>query len=53
LEAIRVFPGKYKAVIMAVLKEKPGPRRCIVCEGALERSNIGNVCNQCKDKMRK
>ena len=27
--------------------------RCIMCEGSLEKSNMGNICNTCKDKMKK
>ena len=37
---------------MAVLKEKSSGK-CIICEGALEKSNAGSICNVCKDKMRK
>ncbi len=29
------------------------PQKCLMCEGALEKSNMGNICNTCKDKFRK
>lgn len=32
---------------------KTDQRRCIMCEGTLEKSNFGMICNECKDKMRK
>jgi NAD-dependent SIR2 family protein deacetylase len=35
------------------LQGKTGAQRCIMCEGSLEKANVGNVCNACKDKMRK
>jgi len=28
-------------------------RKCIMCEGSLEKSNMGMICNDCRDKMRK
>jgi len=27
--------------------------RCIMCEGSMEKSNFGMICNTCRDKMRK
>jgi len=38
---------------MTVFKEKVTTRKCIICEGLLEKSNAGSICNVCKDKMRK
>ncbi len=38
---------------MAVPREKAFSGKCIICEGALEKSNAGSICNVCKDKMRK
>ncbi len=35
------------------LNIKTDQRKCIMCEGALEKSNVGFICNGCKDKMRK
>ncbi len=26
--------------------------KCIVCSNALEKANLGNVCNPCKDGFR-
>lgn len=28
-------------------------KRCIMCEGDLEKANFGSICNTCRDKMRK
>ncbi|MEM7819619.1 MAG: hypothetical protein QXD48_02210 [Candidatus Aenigmatarchaeota archaeon] len=28
-------------------------KRCIMCDGAIEKANLGNICNACRDKMRK
>ncbi|MDI6721294.1 MAG: hypothetical protein QMD85_02805 [Candidatus Aenigmarchaeota archaeon] len=36
---------------MAVLREKIVQRSCLMCEGSIEKSNAGNICNECKDKM--
>lgn len=44
---------KRYVIFMAVPREKAASRRCIICEGALEKSNAGNICNPCKDKIRK
>ena len=30
---------------------KPLRNKCIVCEGAVEKSNMGTMCNACKDKL--
>lgn len=39
---------------MAILKDaKLRAAKCLMCDGALEKSNIGNICNICKDKLRK
>ncbi len=38
---------------MAVIKEKLTARKCIICEGHMEKSNAGSICNVCRDKMRK
>jgi len=27
--------------------------KCLMCDGVLEKSNLGNICNICKDKLRK
>ncbi|KHO48460.1 MAG: hypothetical protein QT00_C0001G0478 [archaeon GW2011_AR5] len=32
---------------------KSEQRKCIMCEGSLEKSNMGMICNDCRDKMRK
>lgn len=32
---------------------KPPQNKCIMCDGAIEKSNFGMICNDCKDKMRK
>jgi hypothetical protein len=34
------------------VKEK-ALKRCIMCEGDLEKANIGSICNACRDRMRK
>lgn len=38
---------------MAIAKEKNAARKCIICEGVLEKANAGSICNPCKDKIRK
>lgn len=42
-----IFVAYYKDIKEKLIK------RCIMCEGDLEKSNIGSICNTCKDKMRK
>ncbi|HLC76645.1 MAG TPA: hypothetical protein VJH04_00405 [archaeon] len=32
---------------------KTAPNKCIMCDGTLEKSNMGMICNACRDKMRK
>lgn len=32
---------------------KVSQNKCIMCEGALEKANVGMICNTCRDKMRK
>jgi hypothetical protein len=27
--------------------------KCMMCDGGMEKANVGNICNTCKDKMRK
>lgn len=34
-------------------KEKTSSKRCLMCEGDLEKANLSSICNVCKDKMRK
>jgi len=38
---------------IANLSVKTDQRRCIMCDGTLEKANVGFICNDCKDKMRK
>ena len=40
---------------MAILsaEENTLPGKCAMCSGKMERSNIGYICNTCKDTMRK
>jgi Zn finger protein HypA/HybF involved in hydrogenase expression len=33
--------------------EKRLKPKCLMCEGDIERSNVGNICNSCKDKLNK
>jgi len=44
-----------KGCIMAIMREPKTLKlaKCLMCEGALEKSNMGNICNVCKDKFRK
>ena len=30
---------------------KQGKNKCIVCEGIIEKSNMGTMCNACKDRL--
>lgn len=42
--------------LMALYKDVAEKRlkpKCIMCDGDLERSNFGSICNACKDKLRK
>jgi hypothetical protein len=39
-------------VIIKDLKILKAPK-CLMCDGTLEKSNMGNICNICKDKLRK
>lgn len=40
---------------MAIMKEVKILKspHCLMCDGVLEKSNLGNICNMCKDKLRK
>ncbi len=40
---------------MAIMKEQKILKapKCLMCEGQLEKSNLGNICNICKDKFRR
>ncbi|GEM_PF-4479319 len=44
-----------KGIDMAIMREPKMLKvaKCLMCEGALEKSNMGNICNICKDKFRK
>lgn len=37
---------------MALLKEKVA-KKCAICNGEMERANVGIICNQCKDRFKK
>jgi len=44
----------YVVILMAYLKEKFSIiKKCVVCDGNMEKSNLGNICNACKDKMKR
>jgi len=45
-----------KLIIMAFYKDLTERRlkpKCLMCEGDIEKSNTGSICNTCKDKLRK
>ncbi len=37
---------------MAILKEK-AVKKCAICNGGIERANLGVICNPCRDKFKK
>ena len=37
---------------MALVEAKTTRNRCIICGSKLEKSNMGSVCNQCKDGIK-
>lgn len=38
---------------MALFKERAAKNGCILCGNDLEKSNLGSMCNPCKDRMYK
>ncbi len=37
---------------MSLLKEKIA-KKCAICNGEIEKANLGLVCNQCRDRFKK
>lgn len=37
---------------MAIFKER-SVKKCAICNGEIERANLGVICNQCRDKFKK
>ena len=35
-----------------VYESRVAKLKCLVCDGALDKPSTGNICNDCKDKMR-
>lgn len=38
---------------MAHVQERMAKNRCLLCSNDIEKSNLGSMCNPCKDKMYK
>ncbi len=47
--AIMNTPDQTSAQMRASLRSKKS--KCVVCEGELEKSNVGMMCHSCKDRL--